>query len=163
MPDPRQARSVQLEQQMADSHRTPIRAGDTVTDEIAHHIYNGVTTRTLPRPEWTHPAHLVFATTLLSVEGLIGAEAKAPAYIRAYNESVGGVNDDTQGYHHTITLLFLRHIDVFVSPLRDKTIGERATKLLASPLAATDYPLSFYSKERLFSVEARRSWMAPDH
>lgn len=147
---------------MTDPHRTPIRAGDIVTDEMAHHIYNGLTARTLPRPEWTHPAHLVFATALLSIEGLAGAEAKAPALIRAYNESAGGVNDDTQGYHHTITLLFLRHIDAFAAPLGDKTIGERATRLLASPLAATDYPLRFYSKERLFSVEARRSWMAPD-
>lgn len=147
---------------MTDTHRNPIRAGDTVTDEMARHIFNGVTARTLPRPEWTHPAHLAFATTLLSVEGLTGAEAKAPIYIRAYNESVGGVNDNTQGYHHTITLLFLRHIDAYLAPFERESLGERATRLLASPLAATDYPLRFYSKERLFSVEARHDWVEPD-
>lgn len=147
---------------MTDIPSTPIRAGDAVTDEMARRIFEGVTTRTLPRPEWTHQAHLVFATALLDAEGLNGAEEKAPSCIRAYNESVGGANDDTQGYHHTITLLFLRHIDGFISPFRSDPLGARATRLLVSPLAATDYPLRFYSRERLFSVEARRGWIEPD-
>lgn len=147
---------------MTDTSHAPIRAGNAVTDGMAIRIFEGVTRRTLPRPEWTHPAHLVFATALLDAEGLPGAEEKAPAYIRAYNESVGGANDDTQGYHHTITLLFLRHIAEFVSPFRSEGLGVRATRLLASPLAATGYPLRFYSKERLFSVEARRGWVPPD-
>ena len=146
---------------MTDIH-APIRAGDAVTDAMAKRIYDGVRLRTLPRPEWTHQAHLVFATALLDAEGLDAAEEKARDYIRAYNESVGGVNDDTQGYHHTITLLFLRHIDRFIAPHKDDPLGARATRLLASPLAATDYPLRFYSKERLFSVEARRGWVEPD-
>lgn len=147
---------------MTNPIRMPVRAGDIVDDETVAHIFGGVTGRTLPRPEWTHPAHLVFATALLSERGLAAAEAAAPSFIRAYNESVGGVNDDTQGYHHTITLLFLRHIGVFLTPYANESIGARATRLLASPLAATDYPLKFYSRERLFSVEARRGWIEPD-
>ncbi|MEK7265636.1 MAG: hypothetical protein AAB227_06010 [Pseudomonadota bacterium] len=147
---------------MTDTSHAPIRAGDAVTDAMAKRIFDGVTTRTLPRPEWTHPAHLVFATALLGAEGLNAAEAKAPVYIRAYNESVGGVNDDTQGYHHTITLFFLRHIDEFIAPHQGDPLGARATRLLASPLAATDYPLRFYTKARLFSIEARRLWVEPD-
>jgi hypothetical protein len=147
---------------MTEPTRPPLRAGDLVTDEAARHIFNGVADCSLPRPEWTHHAHLVFATALLDRYALDGAEAAAPALIRAYNVSVGGVNDDTQGYHHTITLLFLRHISQFVRPFAAETVGERATKLLSSPLAASDYPLRFYSKERLFSVEARRDWVSPD-
>jgi hypothetical protein len=141
---------------------TPIRAGDTVTDGMVAHIFSGLRARTLPRPEWTHPAHLVFATALLDHEGLAGAEASAPALIRAYNESVGGVNDDAQGYHHTITLFFLRRIYFFVTPYSDESAGARATRLLTSPLAAPDYPLRFYSWERLFSAKARREWLEPD-
>jgi hypothetical protein len=141
---------------------TPIRAGDRVTDAMVAHIYEGVRSCTLAKPEWTHPAHLVFATALLADRGLAGAEAAAPGLIRAYNESVGGVNDDTQGYHHTITLFFLRKIEAFYEPYTDDTVGRRATRLLASPLAAPDYPLRFYSRERLFSVEARRRRLTPD-
>lgn len=147
---------------MSAELRNRVRAGDIVTDELAGHIFEGVRNRTLPRPEWTHPAHLVFATALLSAEGLDGAETKMPTMIRAYNESVGGINDDTQGYHHTITLFFLRHIDAFLKPFSAESVGVRATRLLASPLSATNYPLRFYSKERLFSVKARRNWVEPD-
>lgn len=147
---------------MTNATRTPVRAGDTVDDDTVAHIFHGVTRRTLPQPEWTHPAHLVFATALLGDRGLAAAESAAPSFIRAYNESVGGVNDDTQGYHHTITLLFLRKIDAFVAPYLRESVGARATRLLASPLAAPDYPLKVYSRERLFSVEARRGWIEPD-
>ena len=140
----------------------PLRAGDCVTDAMVAHIHDGVRRRTLPKAEWTHGAHLVFATGLILHEGLAGAETAAPALIRTYNESTGGVNDDSQGYHHTITLFFLRAVDAFYGPHADESAGARATRLLASPLAATDYPLRFYSKERLFSVEARRGWVEPD-
>ncbi|MGD9799911.1 MAG: hypothetical protein AB7F91_07490 [Parvularculaceae bacterium] len=140
----------------------PIRAGAVITDEMVDHIFNGVTLRTLPRAEWTHPAHLVFATALLDRVGLAGAEEATPAYIRAYNESVGGVNDDSQGYHHTITLFFLRHIDGYYRDFAQESVGARATHLLASPLSAPDYPLRYYSKDRLFSIEARRGWVDPD-
>lgn len=141
---------------------TPIRAGDTVTDAMVARIFSGVSARNLPRAEWTHPAHLVFATALIFHEGLGRAEAAAPRLIRAYNESVGGVNDDTQGYHHTITIFFLRAIAGFIELFAAEGPGACATRLLASPLAAPDYPLRFYSRERLFSVDARRGWVAGD-
>ncbi len=147
---------------MMNKTRDPIRAGDTVDDDAVRHIFDGVTARTLPRPEWTHPAHLVFATALLDARRLTGAEEAAPGLIRAYNESVGGVNDDTQGYHHTITLFFLRHLDAFLLPARSMPLGARATAVLSSPLATPEYPLRHYSKDRLFSLEARRSWVEPD-
>jgi hypothetical protein len=147
---------------MTEPLHAPLRAGDVVSDAAALRILGGVRARSLPRPEWTHPAHLVFATALIADCGLAGAEDAAPGLIRAYNESVGGVNDDTQGYHHTITLFFLRQIDSFLAPYREERPGARATRMLASRLATPEYPLAFYSKERLFSVEARRGWVAPD-
>ena len=35
-------------------------------------------------------------------------------------------------------------------------------RLLASPLAARDMLFTFYSRERLLSVEARAHWIEPD-
>lgn len=140
----------------------PIRAGDRVTDAMVAHIHDGVCVRTLPKAEWTHPAHLVFATGLLARLGLAGAETAAPALIRAYNLSTGGVNDDTQGYHHTMTIFFLRAIDNFLEPYTEESPGAQATRLLASPLADPAYPMRFYSRERLFSAAARREWAEPD-
>ena len=37
------------------------------------------------------------------------------AIISGYNESVGGVNDATQGYHHTITMTFLAGVRGFLT------------------------------------------------
>jgi len=34
--------------------------------------------------------------------------------------------------------------------------------LMAGPLGRSDWPLAYWSKARLFSVEARRGWVEPD-
>ena len=41
-------------------------------------------------------------------------ERDLPGLIRRYNESVGGVNDETQGYHETITQCFIRAVRVYL-------------------------------------------------
>ena len=50
--------------------------------------------RTLPKPEWTHPAHLVFATALLAREGLDKAEMQA---IGGEPHPAQGKNDGIEG------------------------------------------------------------------
>lgn len=140
----------------------PVHAGATVDAERFARIAHGVRARSLPKAEWTHGAHLVFAVSLIDEHGLAGAEAAAPSLIRAYNEATGGVNDDKNGYHETLTVFFLRRVARFIEATPDALAPELATTLLASPLARSDYPLSFYSKALLFSVEARRDWTPPD-
>ena len=139
----------------------PLRAGDAVTVDAMRRIIDGVCDRTLPKPEWTHAAHLVFGVGLLSELSLAGTEEQAPDCIRRYNEATGVVNDDASGYHQTITLFFLRRLDYLRPPLA-VTPPEWATEVLASPLAKSDYPLRFFSPERLFSARARREWVEPD-
>jgi hypothetical protein len=34
--------------------------------------------------------------------------------------------------------------------------------LMSSPLGKSDWPLAYWTRARLFSVEARRSWVEPD-
>lgn len=140
----------------------PLRAGDAVTEPRLVRILNGVRTRRLPKQEWTHGAHLVLAAALIDETGLEGAEKAAPGHIRAYNEATGVVNDDKNGYHETLTLFFLRRVARFLDACPEPGLAEKTTRLLASPLAAADYPLGFYSKAHLFSVAARRGWLAPD-
>ncbi len=45
---------------------------------------------------------------------------------------------------------------------RDRPLVELVNALLQSPMGGRDWPLRFYSKERLDSVEARRSFIEPD-
>ena len=131
-------------------------------DEIVH-IGEGLIARTLPRPEWTHEAHLVATTYLLTRRPDIDIDLALPGFIRAYNESVGGVNSDSEGYHETITRMFLHGVRLFLAEADPREpLHELVNELLRSPMGRRDWPLRFYTPQRLFSVEARRKFIPPD-
>jgi hypothetical protein len=133
------------------------------TDSAVARVGDGLLARTLPREEWTHEAHLAATTYLLLEHPEIDLDAELPSLIRAYNESVGGVNDDTQGYHDTITRAYLRGIRLFLAESdRTAPIHELVNELLHSPMGKRDWPLRFWSRDVLFSVAARRGWIKPD-
>ena len=133
------------------------------SDDAIKRIGEGLAARTLPRPDWTHEAHLAATTYLLTRRSDIDLDKKLPDIIRRYNESVGGVNDDTQGYHETITRLFLHGVRLFLSGAnREAPLHKLVNELLLSPMGRRDWPMRFYSAERLFSVEARRQFVPPD-
>jgi hypothetical protein len=126
-------------------------------------IGDGLMARTLPRADWTHEAHLAATTYLLLRRPDIAVDKALPGIIRAYNESVGGVNSDSEGYHETITRAFLRGVRLFLAEADiDEPLHELVNELLLSPMGRRDWPLRFYSPERLFSVEARREFAPPD-
>ena len=126
-------------------------------------IGKGLLARTLPRPDWTHEAHLAATTYLLTRRPDIDIDKELPGIIRAYNESVGGVNSDSEGYHETITRLFLHGVRLFLAETDGhEPLHELVIELLLSPMGRRDWPLRFYSPERLFSVEARRKFVPPD-
>jgi hypothetical protein len=117
----------------------------------------------LPREEWTHEAHLAATTYLSLTHPEIDLDADLPGLIRRYNESAGGVNSDTTGYHDTITRVFLQGVRLF---LREADLAEPlhglVNELLLSPMGRRDWPLRFYSRDRLMSVAARKSFVTPD-
>ena len=130
--------------------------------EIAH-IGEGLVARTLPRAEWTHEAHLAATTYLLLKRPDLDLDRALPDIIRRYNESVGGVNSDTEGYHETITRMFLQGVRLFLAEADTAApLHDLVNALLRSPTGRRDWPLRFYSKELLFSVEARRTLVEPD-
>ena len=47
-------------------------------------------------------------------------------------------------------------------PIRAEPLHALVNDLLLSPMGRRDWPLRFWSKERLMSVEARRGYVAPD-
>jgi hypothetical protein len=133
---------------------------DVSTDAAVEALYAEFMARTLPKPLWTHHAHLVVAQCCLERLGYAAALAELRRRIPAYNEAVGTPNTDTSGYHETLTVLYLRGIAA-VAPV-GASLAERVARLLGSPLAGREWPLGFYSRERLFSVAARRGWVEPD-
>jgi hypothetical protein len=130
--------------------------------EIAH-LGEGLVDCTLAKAEWTHEAHLAATTYLLLKRPDIALDAALPGLIRRFNESVGGVNSDTEGYHETITRAYLRGIRLFLEEAdTQQPLHELVNELLLSPMGRRDWPLRFWSRERLFSVDARRHFVEPD-
>jgi hypothetical protein len=116
----------------------------------------------LPKERWTHFAHLVAGFWYLSRHDMAQALDTIRQRIRNHNESVGTPNTDTSGYHETITRLYMRAIAAHIELHKTLPVERSLSILLASPLAKSDWPLSYYTRERLFSTQARRNWVAPD-
>ncbi len=117
---------------------------------------------TLPRAEWTHRAHLRV--------GLWHAIRFDPAEtlnqlrnaIRNYNESVGVANTLTSGYHETITRFYVAVIHRFLNVAgRKRPIEQLAEELIANH-GDPKLPLTFWSRDRLMSADARCGWLEPD-
>jgi hypothetical protein len=133
------------------------------SDTEIERIGEGLLARTLPRPDWTHEAHLAATTYLLLRRTDVDLDKELPGIVRRYNESVGGVNSDSEGYHETITRVFLRGVRLFLAEADPgEPLYELVNALLVSPMGRRDWPLRFYSPPRLFSVEARRKFVQPD-
>lgn len=133
------------------------------TDAEIEHLGEGLLACTATREEWTHEAHIAATAYLLLRRPDVDLDTELPGIIRRFNESVGGVNSDTEGYHETITRSFLHGVRLFLDEA-DLTamLHELVNRLLLSPMGRRDWPLRFYSRERLFSVDARLSHVPPD-
>ena len=132
-------------------------------DADVERVGEGLLARDLPREEWTHEAHLAATTYLVLRHPEIDLDAELPGLIRRYNESVGGVNSDSEGYHDTITRVSLHGIRLFLAEADlGAPVHELVNELLLSPMGRRDWPMRFYSREVLFSVPARRGFVAPD-
>ncbi len=119
--------------------------------------------RSLPKSEWTHAAHFAAALWLLRHWPDLDSSEHMPVFIRAYNEATGVANTDTGGYHETITQASLRAAKAFLrSRPSSEPLHEVVDGLMASRLGRSDWLLDHWSRARLFTVEARRSWVEPD-
>src|SRR3546814_11125095 len=82
----------------------------------------------LPREAWTHEAHLAACLWLLTERPDIDVDAEIAGLIRRFNESVGGVNDDSRGYHDSITRAFVAGVRLFLSETAERSEERRVGK-----------------------------------
>lgn len=116
----------------------------------------------LTKQQWTHEAHLIagfwYAYKLPEKEALITIRNR----ILAHNESVGIVNSDNSGYHHTLTCLYIAAIAEHMKHHNNLPFEESLALLLKAPVSHKTWPLEYYTEEVLFSVKARQEWVKPD-
>jgi hypothetical protein len=133
-----------------------------VSDDQLAKIGRGLCDRTLPKEQWTHAGHFAATLWLLANRPDLDLPRDLPALIRAYNLHTGGENTDTAGYHETITQASIRAAHRFRADRLDAPLFDCCNSLLRSRLGDPDWLLAHWSRERLFSVAARREWIEPD-
>lgn len=111
----------------------------------------------VPPAQFDHVAHVRVAWVYLreapSVEEALPRMRDA---IRRFAAAAGA----SQKYHETITVLWMR---LLADVKARGAAGELADVLRTHPaLADKELPMRYYSRERLFSDEARAAWVEPD-
>lgn len=110
----------------------------------------------LTRPEWTHEAHVRMAWLYLARHPVPDALDRVRRGIQKLNGKIGSPD----GYHETITVAFVRVIaDRLAESETYPAFRDRNPDLLDRTLPAL---LRHYTKDRLYSAEARAAFVAPD-
>lgn len=125
-------------------------------------IGEGLIAATLPKAEWTHAAHVAAAAHIIAARHDLDAESAMPGLIRRYNLATGGVNSDTAGYHHSITLASIAAVRAGLALAPPGDLAVQLGWLMGGMLGDKGWPERFWRRETLFSVPARLGWVAPD-
>lgn len=115
---------------------------------------------TIRRENWGHAEHLTVALFYLSKDDYKTALVKMRVGI--FNLLAAFEVDLTKEmpYHETLTVFWMRMVSNFMNSKNDNLIVEKANNLIEN--FDKNYPLQFYSREILFSDEARERFVEPD-
>ncbi|MDX1946725.1 MAG: hypothetical protein SFU86_15095 [Pirellulaceae bacterium] len=114
-----------------------------------------------PHDQWHHREHVKVAYLYLLRHGLRQSSERLPTAIRAYNAAHPRPESLTTGYHETLTQAWLRLVHAALcqhgpAPSADEFF-DRHPELWQWQIARL-----FYSAERLWSAEAKISFVEPD-
>jgi hypothetical protein len=140
--------------------QVPLRMTVTLAEIIE--IAEGLRDCTFPVARFHHREHCLAAAYFLKVFPGVDWRSEFPQFIRRYNVAMGGANTEDAGYHETITQFYIDAIEAFLRGHADGSVLDACRALLQSPIVQPDFALRFYSRQRLFSREARRRYLEPD-
>jgi hypothetical protein len=135
---------------------------DSFTEEYIIDLVNRFSNRTLPKSEWTHQAHILVGCWHVFHHQRDTSIDLMRAKIKAFNETVGTPNTDDTGYHETLTIFWISVIDRFIKNSRINDLTDLCNAFLESKLSTREYPFRFYTRETLFSTQARLHWVDGD-
>jgi hypothetical protein len=117
---------------------------------------------TLPKPIWTHAAHLAVGTWYLVTLPEEIAVEQVRTGIRHYNDCVGTANTPDSGYHETLTMFWLKTIAQFLRNQEGVEKLEAVRSVVEEFGGRRDLLKKYYSFDVVASREARAGWIAPD-
>jgi len=115
---------------------------------------------TIPRHEWNHAGHLTVALYYCAHHDLETATEKMRRNLLYHLKNIGIDLTKEMPYHETLTAFWMRTVDDFRKSKNGASMLEMANELVAG--FDKDYPLRFYSRELLFSDEARARFVEAD-
>lgn len=115
---------------------------------------------TISREAWRHAEHLTVALYYCSTSGLETATQRMRSGIFRLLEAFGVDLTREMPYHETLTIFWMRTVNDFDKAKNGESLMEKVNELVE--LFDKDYPLRFYSRERLFSDEARARFIEAD-
>ena len=131
------------------------------SDEVEHFVAQ-FKDCTLPCERWTHHAHLTVGLWYVLHYSPDAALNLLRDGIKAYNTACGVPNSATRGYHETITRFYVWLTDQFLQNVdRSRPLLELRNALVEQ-YSSSELPLQWWSRERLWSTEARMAWLEPD-
>ena len=116
---------------------------------------------TIVHDDWKHAEHLVVALYYLTRHDLDTAYGRMRSGILNLLEHGFKVDlTKEMPYHETITLFWMRTVAEYNASKNGASLLEKANEVAYK--WDKDYPLTFYSRELLFSNEARAKYVEPD-
>ncbi|MEJ7846506.1 MAG: hypothetical protein WKF92_00225 [Pyrinomonadaceae bacterium] len=130
------------------------------TEEDVLAIVSSFEDGTISRDNWKHAEHLTVALYYLSKHDTDTATNKMRSGIFNLLRSFGVDLEKEMPYHETLTVFWMRTLTVFNVSKNGSSIVNKANELVGR--FDKDYPLKFYTREFLFSDEARAMFVEGD-
>jgi hypothetical protein len=126
-----------------------------------HALVRSFENATISEADWRHAEHLAVALFYLTRGDIETATEKMRDGLFNLLTKGFAVNlTKEMPYHETLTVFWMRAIAAFNASKDGASLVEKANELVA--VYDKDYPLKFYSRERLFSNDARARFVEPD-
>ncbi len=115
---------------------------------------------TINRDAWKHAEHLTVALHYLCLYDMdIATEKMRTGIFKLLKAFEVDLNKEMP-YHETLTIFWMRTVADFNASKNGDCLLDKANELVAE--YEKDYPLKFYSREYLFSDDARARFVASD-
>jgi len=131
------------------------------TEEEIEEVVRTFEDASIARDRWKHAEHLTVALHYLTLHDMETATAKMrDGIFKLLTEGFEVDLSKEMPYHETLTVFWMRTVDDFRRSTNGTSMLEKANELVNK--YDKDHPLKFYTREFLFSDEARAKFVEGD-
>lgn len=129
-------------------------------EEEIMEVIRGFEDATISRDKWKHAEHLTVALHYLTLHDIEAATTKMRDGIFTLLNAFAVDLSKEMPYHETLTVFWMRTVAEFNAARAGVSLLDKANELVGK--YDKEYPMKFYTREYLFSDEARATLVEPD-